>query len=671
MIAAVRAIGFTIVFSAFSFRASAEDLTNAIRAFLQRRVEVEKRDVGIVVGIVDEHGSSIVSYGRMDNGTDQEVNGDTLFDIASITKPFTGLLLQDMIERGEMKLDDPVQKYLPASVRMPTRNDKEITLRHLVTHTSGLPHIAPNLDPKRADQSFADYTVEELNAFLSGYQLTRDPGTKFEYSSLGAGLLGHVIALKAGSDYESLVVDRICGPLKMDSTRITLTPELKARFATGHNQFGEAVPSWDRQTQLGGSALRSTANDLLKFVSANLGLTPSSLTPVMEKTHVVHLSNAIPETDMGLAWMITHLHATRIVHHGGEAPGYCTFVGFDKARRRGVVLLSSSWNGFDLDAIGMPLLKSEWQSEKRPKAARVSSQLYDSCVGQYQLSPDFAMGMRATRLLLRHAPKAVIYVPAGLCLIVLFIFLRRAATRRKRWIILGSAALTGCLLAALLPVAVSHLLCALVHPSLGIRREGDRLFFQYDIRLSPVAAKFVPPHALKGLPHTTGELLPESESRFFGRMTGMPVTFSRDDRGKVIRVTPHLLGATFSHEKISDRPPKAYEPPKPRVAIKLDTKLLEACVGQYDFAPDTTFPTGIKATIRREGDQLLWQARGKNAFPGAFNIYPESETNFFFKMSGAQLTFIKNDHGEVTAVSLHDGTWLPFPDGKGKKLKKE
>jgi hypothetical protein len=81
------------------------DFTHAIHAFLERRVEVEKRDVSIVVGIVDEHGSRVVSCGKMDNGTDQEVNGDTLFDIASITKPFTGLLLQDMIERGEMKLE--------------------------------------------------------------------------------------------------------------------------------------------------------------------------------------------------------------------------------------------------------------------------------------------------------------------------------------------------------------------------------------------------------------------------------------------------------------------------------------------------------------------------------------------------------------------------------------
>jgi D-alanyl-D-alanine-carboxypeptidase/D-alanyl-D-alanine-endopeptidase len=283
MMTAVRASCFTIVFSTFSCGASAEDFTDAIRASLQRRIELEKRSVGIVVGIVDEHGSRVVSCGKMDNGTDQEVDGDTLFDIASITKPFTGLLLQDMIQRGEMKLDDPVQKYLPASAKMPARNGKQITLLHLVTHTSGLPHIAENLNPKRLDQPFADYTVQELNTFLSNYQLTSDPGAKFRYSSLGAGLLGHVIALKAGSDYESLVVDRICRPLKMDSTRITLTPELKSRFATGHNRFGETVPSWERQTQLGGSALRSTANDMLKFVSANLGFTPSSLTPLMEK----------------------------------------------------------------------------------------------------------------------------------------------------------------------------------------------------------------------------------------------------------------------------------------------------------------------------------------------------------------------------------------------------
>ena len=245
MITSGRVLCFTILLTAFPFRASAEEFTNAIHAFLQHRIEVEKRDVGIVVGIVDENGSSIVSYGKMDNGTDQDVNGDTLFEIGSVTKTFTGLLLQDMIERGEMKLDDPVAKYLPASVKMPTHNGKEITLLQLATHTSGLPKMPDNFDPRRADNLAADYTIEKLYAFLSDYKLTRDPGAKFEYSNLGMGLLGHVITLKAGMNYESLVVERICKPLKMNSTRITLTPELKSCFTTGHNEFGYSVPILD------------------------------------------------------------------------------------------------------------------------------------------------------------------------------------------------------------------------------------------------------------------------------------------------------------------------------------------------------------------------------------------------------------------------------------------
>ena len=243
MIQAARVIGFTFLLTAFSLRAAAEEFTDAIHAFLQQRVEVEKRDVGMVIGLVDEHGTRIVSCGKLDNGTDQEVNGDTVFEIGSVTKTFTALLLQDMVERGQMKLDDPVAKYLPKSVRVPIRNGKEITLLQLATHTSGLPTTSVTWTPRRAENPRAEYTIERMYDFISGYQLTRDPGTKYEYSTVGMALLGQAIALKAGTDYESLVVDRICRPLGMDSTRITLTPELKNRFATGHNAFGYAVSS--------------------------------------------------------------------------------------------------------------------------------------------------------------------------------------------------------------------------------------------------------------------------------------------------------------------------------------------------------------------------------------------------------------------------------------------
>ncbi len=650
-------------------------ITDSIRAFLEQRIKVEKKDVGMVIGLVDEHGSSIVSYGKMDDGASQEVNGDTLFEIGSITKTFTALLLQDMIERGEMKLDDPVVEYLPKSVKVPTRNGKEITLLHLATHTSGLPRNPDNHDPKRADNPEADYTTGKLYAFLSGCQLTRYPGAKFEYSNLGSGLLGHVIALKAGMDYESLVVERICRPLKMESTRITLTPDLKARFATGHNQFGYAVTSMDFQSQAGCGGLRSTANDLLKYVSANLGLTPSILTTLMEKTHLVRFQSVIPPVNAALAWgVVLDSQGRKIVSHGGATYGYRAFSGFDKTRRRGVVVLSnSSYEGVGPDSIGMLLLESEWQSNRRPKATKGSNQVYDSYVGQYRLSPNFNLGILIMRLILRNAPKAFIWIPAGICLAVIFVFLWCVAN----WIVLGCAALFGGLLAALSVLLLSWVVCWRFQPAGGIRREGDRIFAQAT-RLWHITQKLLPsiygvnvkliPGPAASLSPVTFELLPESETVFFERMSGMLMTFCRDGQGKATRLTARIPGTKLSFRKISNQPPKAPEPPKPRAFIKLDTKLLDACVGQYKFAADAAFPTGISLTIRRQGDQLVGQASGKNGGGGDFEIYPESETNFFLKINGAQLTFIKNDKGEVTALIHH---LAGLPDSEGKKLKNE
>ena len=649
-------------------KADAEDFTNAIRAFLQQRIEVERRDAGMVVGIVDEQGSSIVSCGKMNHGTSQEVDGDTLFEIGSITKTFTALLLQDMVERGEMKLDDPAAKYLPKSVRMPARHGKEITLLHLATHTSGLPRMPDNLDPKRADNLAADYTVEKMYAFLSGCKLTRDPGAKFEYSNLGMGLLGHVIALKAGTDYESLVVDRICRPLQMDSTRITLTPELKQRFARGHNQMGYPVCGLDFDVLMGTGALRSTANDMLKYVSAYLGLVPSRLTPLMEKTHAINFQSAFRRVGIGLAWLVQFdPQGRKIVSHGGGTDGFSTFAGFDQTRRRGVVVLSDS-SDFDISAIGKLLLESEWRSERRPKGTGINRQIYGSYAGQYRLSPDFALGTLLLRTLLFNVRKKVIVIPAALWLAALLVLLWRAGSPG---IVLGGAVVVTGVLAALMVLVLSRVACALAHPVIGIRHEGERIFVQ--TMGSPLPATLLLPihdpaihNARFMLAQITAEFLPESENRFVERMTGVPVTFSRDAQGRVTRLTAHVFGGECSFAKISDQPPKAPEPPKLRVAINLDPKLLDACVGHFEFAPDAAFPTGIKLTIWREGDRLVGQARGKNVLQGAFDIDPESETKFVLTIVGAQLTFMKNDEGEVTAVIIH---LAGYPDNEGKKLK--
>src|SRR4051812_4330295 len=179
---------FTVQFSVTAQDGFTDEAT--IKSFLHDNFD--GKNVGMVIGLVDEHGSRIFSAGKLDNGTDQEVNGDTVFEIGSVTKTFTTLLLQDMVERGEMSFDDPAAKYLPGTVKLPARGNKQITLLDLATHTSGLPRDVQNIASGNRDNPF-DYTSKQLYTFLAGYSLTNDPGAKFTYSNLGMGLLGHVL----------------------------------------------------------------------------------------------------------------------------------------------------------------------------------------------------------------------------------------------------------------------------------------------------------------------------------------------------------------------------------------------------------------------------------------------------------------------------------------------
>ena len=124
--------------------------TEGIQEFLHR--SCDGKNAGMVIGVVDEHGTQVFGAGKLDNGTDDEVNGDTLFEIGSITKTFTVLLLEDMVNRGEMKLDDPVEKYLPESVKVPSRGGKKITLLNLAAQDSGLPHDGTNMVRRDSEQ---------------------------------------------------------------------------------------------------------------------------------------------------------------------------------------------------------------------------------------------------------------------------------------------------------------------------------------------------------------------------------------------------------------------------------------------------------------------------------------------------------------------------------------
>jgi serine-type D-Ala-D-Ala carboxypeptidase/endopeptidase len=322
----------------------------------------------MVVGLVDEQGTKVFSAGKLDNGTDQEVSGDSVFFIGSVTKTFTTLLLLDMVDRGEMKLDDPAAKYLPKSVKMPSYGRKEITLLDLATHTAGLPINPDNMTGADAREQYETYTVEKMYAFLSGYVLSRDPGTEFEYSNVGMALLGQVIALKAGANYDSLVVERICRPLGMNDTCVRLTPELQVRLAMGHDESGKPSRPWNLDAYVPAGALHSTANDLLKYAAANAGLTQARLTPLMVQSHIFrHVdSHGIPgaanPTFFGrtaMDWVdrgAVQPPGMDLLGHAGGAGSYHAWVGFDQKQRRGVVVLTTA-NDLSAEAVGWTLLQ--------------------------------------------------------------------------------------------------------------------------------------------------------------------------------------------------------------------------------------------------------------------------------------------------------------------------
>ena len=364
-----------------------------ILAIIKQRVD-EKRSAGIVVGILEPDGKTrVIAYG--DPGPGQPpLDGNSVFEIGSISKVFTGTLLADLVQEGKVGLDDPVQKFLPATAKLPTRNGKSITLRNLSEQNSGLPRMPNNFRPADQSNPYADYSVQQMYDFLAGYTLPRDPGEKFEYSNLGVGLLGHALSLAAGKPYEELQRERIWAPLGMEHTAITFTPWMKAHLALGHDEQGNVVANWDIPTLAGAGAIRSTMNDMLKFLEANLHPERGRLQRAMAFAQ----EERAPAGNMGIGlnWLRFHFGADTIVWHNGGTGGYRTFIGLQPSQKRGVIIMTNT-TGAGADDIGIHLLDPSRPLTPKPAppkqrtAIEVRAEVLNTYVGTYQLAPSFAI----------------------------------------------------------------------------------------------------------------------------------------------------------------------------------------------------------------------------------------------------------------------------------------
>lgn len=370
-------------------RASWQLPTNeVVMDVLVERIDRRRDGVGIAVGIIDQAGRRVVAHGRFKRGGRRLVGHDTVFEIGSITKVFTALLLSDMALRGEVALNDPVARHLPEDVAVPQWGGRAITLADLATHTSGLPRMPTNFAPKDRENPYAEYTVEQLYSFLNSYVLPRDIGAQYEYSNVGGGLLGHVLARRLATDYESLFKERIAGPLGLSDTSVQLSRDQRKRLAHGHDADRRPVPNWDHSEAVAGAgALRSTTDDLLAFLAVALGYEDSPLKDAIDAQLAYPMRKTEQEGfSAGLGWHATESERGRLVWHNGGTAGYRTFIGLNLARGWGAVVLTNAFTTRGRDDIGHYILAGAPldPAPKRRRIVRVEPSVLEGYVGRYR-----------------------------------------------------------------------------------------------------------------------------------------------------------------------------------------------------------------------------------------------------------------------------------------------
>jgi CubicO group peptidase (beta-lactamase class C family) len=358
------------------------EITNKLKALINDRLDKNKTNAAIAIGFVDPNGTQFYGYGKMSNTSNATVDENTVFPIGSITKVFTTTLLADMVNKGLINLEDPIEKYLPSNVTVPQYNGHKITIEDLATHTSGLPEWPDNFCPDdTADiDSFqnrkgmidkcanaTDYTFDQFYQALSNTTIQREPGTKLEYSSFGSGLLGHILTLKSNmSSFDSLLDHSILDVLGMNDTSFGLSDSQKSRLAVGHFN-GQELPALNFPSPLAPSgSLHSTASDMLKFLSANMGLIKTKLDGAMQESHlIIHGTDMFPNNlrasdnndnighYVGLGWFVTTNFGHEVIwHNGALVSGYNSYMAFNPTTERGIViLLSTAKQDIDITAI--------------------------------------------------------------------------------------------------------------------------------------------------------------------------------------------------------------------------------------------------------------------------------------------------------------------------------
>lgn len=316
-----------------------------------------KTTKGLSVGIYKQGKIDYYNYGICSEENPVTPTEHSIYEIGSITKTFTGLLFAQMLEEGKVHADDPISKFLPKEI-VHWDDSLQITLTELVSHSSGLPRIPKNLYLqmfKHMDNPYKEYTEEDLYAFLNKYTPLAKSDRKVDYSNLGMGLLGNILAQVDGVDYASLVENRILSPLQMDASFAGYKPN---KQITGHNGFGEPTAAWEEQTLEGAGAIRSNTADMMKYLKANLKVSGT----IVKSHQVIRADNAHMQVAMGWHILYPKSNNLELLFHNGGSGGFRSVILISKEHQTGVVILSNCIES--VDEIGIRIM--EFISEVHP-----------------------------------------------------------------------------------------------------------------------------------------------------------------------------------------------------------------------------------------------------------------------------------------------------------------
>ena len=366
----------------------AQDLSSKIESLATPYIQ-SNTVVGLSIGVIQDGEITEVHLGSTDGKAD-EPDGDTLYEIGSVSKVFTGILLGDAVVRGDVKLDQDAQDLLPAGVTMPAGKTRAITLKDMSIHQSGLPRLPDNMPSLQTDNPYSDYTSKLAHEFLSGHKLRREPGVKQEYSNFAVSLLGNMLCSKAGKDFDALMAERITGPLGMTNTRVKLTAEMKARLAKPFGDSDTPSANWDFADMPGAGGIRSTTKDMLKFAQACLKSPDNPTGKAMEMAWKEHHVGGGGEAKMGLGWHFAGDGSTR--WHNGQTGGYHSMLMVNRGLNAAVVVLTNTSTG-TVDRLAREVIQTlagiEVLPQKMAKDMKVDAEKMQRLVGRYQLIPSF------------------------------------------------------------------------------------------------------------------------------------------------------------------------------------------------------------------------------------------------------------------------------------------